>query len=189
MRFSDYFLLAKARLLGNKKTTLYSIIVVAFAVAAMMVLSSVCVGFVCESFAEMKSMSVLFSFYVNVRDNSLHRLISIMIVLTIIVASIIIFAHFFVTTYARRNEQRNKLIMGASYANIIIEAVIENLIILLIGIVFGGGAAYLLNILLGALLKTTILFNTYIFMTLCAIQVGVMLFSTIVPSVWVSVDK
>lgn len=189
MKFSDYFLLTRARLLGNKRKTFYSILVVAFSTVLMMVLSSVCMGFICESFAEMKSMSVLFSFYVNIKDNSLHRLVSVIIILTMVAASVINFAHFFIETGARKKEQKNKLIMGATYANIIIEAVIENLISLLIGLVIGGVISLAINVFLGLVLEITIMFNTHIFMMLCAVQVGVMLFSTIVPSVWVSVDK
>ena len=159
MRFNDYFILVKNRLLGNKRSSIYSICIIALATVIGLVISNVVYSLAAESFNEMKEMFFFFELYSMQKTNVIYKMVNITMALSVILSSIVAIVYIYKITYSRKTEQRNKLIMGASYFNIIAENLIYNMIISVLGVVLGGLVSFVLGFVVGLILKVSIVFN------------------------------
>ena len=164
MKNSDYLYLTKTRLTSNKKQTITACMIVAFAVAMMILLSSVTLSLAHTGFKEMQEMSVLFEFYINKPDNAIYKLVNAVFYLSLIFEFCIVFAYFYNITYKRKKECRDKVIMGAKISNIVIENLLSSFVIFVVGSVFGCVSAYLLNTIIGsAIIGEVILLNLHLY--------------------------
>ena len=185
MTIKDYFVLTKNRLIRNKKSTLYSIAITAFSIFVCVFMVSMALSFVMAANKE----NFLFGFYMSLSGNRIEQLSMFIFVITNLVSAIMILAHFIHNTILRKNEFKNKLMLGATQANIAIEAVMENLVTYLIGTTIGILIAYIVQISVCAVFNIGALFSIYTFLVSAIIELVLVVISSIIPVFWLSTNE
>lgn len=189
MKISDYFYLVKTRICANKKGFWFGVSIVALSVVIMGVLTTVVSSFASASFVEMRKMSFFFHFYTSDKGNAIYRLVSAVFVLSEIISVGIVLIYLLKLGFSRKDEYRNKLLLGASYSNIIIETLIYNFLMIAVGFVIGGALSYLMSFITCLILGEEMISSLYIYLITMVVFIGAMVVSSIVPAIWVTVDK
>lgn len=185
MTIKDYCLLAKNRLLKNKISSLYNIMIIAFSFVLAVVTTSVVLGLIKQANLE----NILFSFYLSLKGNRAETLAVFVFISMLVFASIVVLGHIIRATYSRKQEFKNKMMLGASYLNLSLESLLENMIIYIIGAVVGALLSYLVILIVGAIINVTISFSLYTFVILLVIEFAIVLFGSITPIFWVTTSE
>lgn len=186
MKINDYFYLVKTRICGNKKGFIFGAVVIALAVMIVGVLTTIVATMASASFVEMREMSFLFDFYAAYENNAIYRLVSIIFVLSEIISACVVVIYLFKSTFSRKVEYKNKLMIGASYSNLVIETLLYNFAMVVLGFVVGAFFSYLASVIICALLGEAIVAVLYIYLITAVVFAGGTFLASVVPVVWVN---
>lgn len=189
MKIRDYCFLGFSRIFGNKKEFAFGSLVVCFAVVIMGVSTTVALSMANASFVEMKEMSSIFSVYVSMENNAIYRMLSIVFALSVCFGVVLVAGYFLRLGTSDLGNYRNKLILGATRANIAVEAFLYNFIVFICGFVFGVLASYVICFLIGFALGEVIMYNFYIYLISAVVYLSAVILSSIIPAIWVGTDK
>ena len=184
MQIKDYFLLTKNRLIKNKSHLACVSLVYAFSMVLACVLSSVVVGIINSAAQE----NLFFNIYTSFENNKVKTIGSFVFLFGTIMAIIIALYNTLKETSSRKTEYKNKMMIGASYTNLVVESLIENIIMFILGTVAGFAISYLAIFVIGAILDIVIMFNTYTFVAVFIIEFILVIVGTIIPVLWTTTE-
>lgn len=187
MGFIGYLGLAKRKLLNNKCSSISAIFVFAFATMLSTVLSTLVVSLAGAAFVELQNFNGFFIFYAANESNLIYKLCEVVNIFSIVASACIVLGHVLSATIKRHKEYKSKLIMGATYGNLITEVLVEHIVLLVMGYIIGMLASYALLFVLGLVLGITITYGTLVLVISGLVHLSIVVMATIIPITWVAI--
>ena len=174
------------RLVGNKSQSLYSLACIALSFALPIVICSLAISFCGQSFIELLNISGFLKAYTQNTSNALFKLCGAMTIACLILGSIGIVSCYLKLVQKRRLECKNYLLMGASFAQVLIAVWFENFVLFVAGLLVGVLFAWCIGWVIGLIYSIHIIVYVNIILIACIIYFTIMTIISIVGPLWVS---
>lgn len=180
MKFRDYLLLTKKRFCSNKFESIYSCFIVMLTFLFSQTIMTIVFGF----FGAANKENIFFNIYFSFKNNRIDAVCITLLICMVTLSAIVVGGHFFKATIARKSEFNNKLMIGASHTNLIIETLIENVVLLFGGAIVGTLLAYVITLIIGLILHITFVFSAYIVYVLLLVELATVIIGSVFPVIW-----
>ena len=174
------------RLINDKKQSIYSLCVVALAVIIPLLTMSVALTFAGSSYVELVNISFFLQFYVTNPKNSINQMCMALSVVLVIIGCVMVVVYFANKIFANKKEYKSYLLMGATYGQLAFMIWIENILLLVSGIVAGGILSYIFGLLLGAIWSVKIIFSFKILSIISLIYIAMVTIVSLIRPLWAS---
>ena len=132
-----YFSNAIKGLLHDKTNSLFKVMLLAIATLIPILAGCLVVSFAGQSFLELEEISAFLHFYTTDTSNSIYKLCNSVTISLLVVGFILVAIVMFISTSKKKNILKNHLVMGASYFQISVMTIVENIIIYAVGFIIG----------------------------------------------------
>lgn len=124
-------------LLHDKINSVFKVLLLAIATLIPILSGCLVVSFAGQSFLELEEISAVLHFYTTDTSNSIYKLCNSVTISLLMVGFILVAIVMFISTSKKKNVLKNHLVMGASYFQILVMTIVENLIIYVVGFIVG----------------------------------------------------
>ena len=172
------------RLIGDKKNTIYGILLVAVAVATPVLAMSLVLSFSGLALVEIESIYSFLRGYTTNTNNAIFKLCASMNIATLILGSILILAYFWRVVNSREKQYKNYLYMGASCAQIALAVWFENFVVLVLGAVLGIILAWIVGVFVGAIYSVSVILSVNTILVSLLIYLALVVIVSIIKPIW-----
>ena len=177
------------RIIKNPVSSIFSSLIISLAIIIPTLVISLSYSFAGKAFVEIESIWVLLRVYTADQNNAIFKLCSTITIISLLIGAVVVIYASVMNSVKKKKVFKNYLIMGATPSQVIAMELVENLIILVVGSMFGLLVSWILGVIVGAITTVSIILNMEIFMITVLVYFAIVVICSIVMPIWVNTES